>query len=167
MKKRTANKTNAIKQFYAKQLGIHEESTWWAIYSLVAAKHFEGDYPDKKAVIVKRLKALYKELNGRAVGVPRRAKRQSGKFESSAEFYKSRAWRELRYLALKNTMGCCQLCGARASDGVSLHVDHIIPRSNDRSKELDLGNLQVLCDDCNLGKNNYDSVNWRQLWRED
>lgn len=80
---------------------------------------------------------------------------------SDDKFYQSVAWKELRYIALKQSGGCCTLCGARASDGVSLHVDHIIPRSKDARLELDLDNLQILCSDCNIGKSNRDSIDWR------
>jgi 5-methylcytosine-specific restriction endonuclease McrA len=77
------------------------------------------------------------------------------------KFYKSLAWRELRYEALRNTGGCCCCCGARASDGIQLHVDHIKPRSKYPELQLDLENLQILCDDCNIGKSNYYDDNWR------
>ena len=83
---------------------------------------------------------------------------------SGAEFYSSKAWKTLRYHALTNTDGCCQCCGARASDGVSIHVDHIKPRSKHPELELDLSNLQVLCNCCNTGKDNIDETNWRQHW---
>ena len=44
---------------------------------------------------------------------------------------------------------CCE-CGARKSDGATLHIDHIVPVSKGGSDELD--NLQTLCSDCNLNK---------------
>ena len=44
---------------------------------------------------------------------------------------------------------CCE-CGARKSDGATLHIDHKIPVSKGGSDELD--NLQTLCSDCNLNK---------------
>lgn len=46
---------------------------------------------------------------------------------------------------------CCE-CGARKSDGATLHVDHVIPVSKGGTDELD--NLQTLCSDCNLNKSN-------------
>jgi 5-methylcytosine-specific restriction endonuclease McrA len=84
---------------------------------------------------------------------------------SGDRFYLSRVWRSLRYLALKNAGGCCQCCGASASDGVQLHVDHIKPRSLFPKLELDLSNLQVLCADCNIGKGAWDSTDWREHWK--
>lgn len=75
--------------------------------------------------------------------------------------YKSPQWRALRYEVLREQNGCCQLCGRKRKDGVILHVDHIIPLSKDWSKRLDKKNLQVLCEECNLGKSNTDEIDWR------
>lgn len=76
-------------------------------------------------------------------------------------FYQSQKWKELRYIALRNSDGRCQCCGAKASDGVQLHVDHILPRSIYPKLELNLDNLQILCSDCNIGKGNWDMTNWK------
>ncbi len=76
-------------------------------------------------------------------------------------FYDSREWKELRYLALRNTDGRCQCCGACSKDGVRIHVDHIQPRYKRPDLSLCLDNLQVLCDDCNMGKGAWDSTDWR------
>ena len=80
-------------------------------------------------------------------------------------FYKSSAWRTLRYAALKNCGGRCQCCGAPASEDSRLHVDHIIPRYKAPHLSLDIANLQVLCEDCNVGKGAWDSPDWRQHFR--
>lgn len=79
------------------------------------------------------------------------------------EFYKTDEWREVRYRALKLHGGCCQCCGARPSPGHPLHIDHIKPRSKFPELELDLNNLQVLCEDCNLGKRAWDDTDWRNV----
>lgn len=76
-------------------------------------------------------------------------------------FIKSLAWRQLRYLALRNSGGGCNCCGATAKDGVQLHVDHIKPRKQFPELALSLGNVQVLCDDCNIGKGSWDQTDWR------
>lgn len=81
------------------------------------------------------------------------------------DFYKSDQWRQVRYFVLRNTGGRCQCCGAKASDGVSLHVDHIKPRSRYPELELSPDNLQVLCDDCNIGKGDWDFTNWREHFK--
>jgi hypothetical protein len=44
----------------------------------------------------------------------------------------------------------CAYCGKGASDGIRLHIDHIIPLSKDGTD--DISNLQILCDEHNLGK---------------
>lgn len=77
------------------------------------------------------------------------------------KFYASPEWRSLRYEVLKEQGARCCLCGRTAKDGVVLHVDHIIPLSKDWSRRLDKDNLQVLCEDCNLGKSNKDCIDWR------
>lgn len=73
-------------------------------------------------------------------------------------FYKSREWRQVRYDALKRSSGKCECCGKNKKP---LHVDHIKPRSKYQKLELDIKNLQVLCDDCNLGKGARDETDWR------
>jgi 5-methylcytosine-specific restriction endonuclease McrA len=78
------------------------------------------------------------------------------------QFLKSDEWRKLRYKILLRGGGKCQLCGRTAHDGVKLHVDHIIPLSRDWSRRLDPNNLQILCEDCNIGKGNQDSTDWRE-----
>ena len=76
-------------------------------------------------------------------------------------FYKSEAWLQLRYLALKNCEGKCQACGISAKDGASIHVDHIKPRTLYPELALSIDNLNVLCADCNYGKGVWDETDWR------
>lgn len=77
------------------------------------------------------------------------------------EFLNSEQWRSIRYKILQQQGGRCQLCGRSSKDGIKIHVDHIIPLSVDWSKRLDKENLQVLCEDCNLGKSNKEASDWR------
>lgn len=92
---------------------------------------------------------------------PQGAPKKRGRAER-VEFYNSEAWRKVRFGALKKADGCCALCGRNKRDhGVVLHVDHIKPRSLYPALELQAGNLQVLCEDCNLGKGNRDTTDWR------
>jgi 5-methylcytosine-specific restriction endonuclease McrA len=79
----------------------------------------------------------------------------------AADFYSSREWRRLRYRALRELGNRCCLCGACPNTGAVLHVDHIQPRSKRPDLALELSNLQVLCEDCNLGKSNRDSFDYR------
>ena len=76
-------------------------------------------------------------------------------------FYNTRAWREVRMVALKAAGGRCACCGASAKDGARLHVDHIKPRYKRPDLSLVASNLQVLCEDCNFGKGAWDDTDWR------
>lgn len=87
--------------------------------------------------------------------------------ELRRSFYQSDAWRALRYEALRLHGARCQCCGATARDGKVIHVDHIKPRSRYPHLELVLANLQVLCDDCNLGKAARDETDWRPAGEEE
>ncbi len=80
----------------------------------------------------------------------------------SSDFLQSYEWRKLRMEALKLYGNRCQCCGASAADGVRIHVDHIKPRKQYPALALDLSNLQVLCEDCNHGKGNWDDTDWRE-----
>jgi len=55
-----------------------------------------------------------------------------------------------RFEVLHRAGHTCQSCGAKASGGAQLHIDHIHPVSKGGTN--DLANLQALCRDCNLGK---------------
>lgn len=76
-------------------------------------------------------------------------------------FTKTLMWRQVRYQALKNNGARCQCCGATSRDGVQIHVDHIKPRATHPNLALSLDNLQILCDDCNIGKGSWDDTDWR------
>lgn len=79
-------------------------------------------------------------------------------FGMGKEFYKTREWREVRYKALVKFGKKCQACGETSG---YIHVDHILPRSKHPERELDINNLQVLCEACNIGKSNTDTTDWR------
>lgn len=84
----------------------------------------------------------------------------SGVNVQSDAFLQTREWRELRYLAIKKHGQKCVCCG-RSPPSVSIHVDHIKPRHTHPTLALDMNNLQILCDDCNLGKGAWDQTDWR------
>ncbi len=71
---------------------------------------------------------------------------------SGEVFYKTKEWRKARYNALIHYGNRCQLCGKAPGNGVELHVDHILPRSQYPERCLDETNLQVLCNDCHIAK---------------
>lgn len=88
----------------------------------------------------------------------KRYKKSKRKHRSEKDqFYHSREWKELRYEKLKETR-YCECCGKTTKDRlesgqrVKLTVDHIKPRSEYPELRYEYDNLQVLCQDCNQGK---------------
>jgi len=79
------------------------------------------------------------------------------------EFYDSSEWRRLRYKVIRKYEGRCMAC---KRDDQPLHVDHIKPRSKYPELMLVESNLQILCEDCNLGKSNIDETDWRKSKKE-
>lgn len=80
----------------------------------------------------------------------------------STAFLSTYAWTTLRMVAIKKYGRVCQCCGASTElHGVRMNVDHIKPRKLFPELALDLDNLQILCDDCNKGKGNWDMTDWR------
>jgi Homing endonuclease associated repeat/HNH endonuclease len=63
-------------------------------------------------------------------------------------------WRQ-RAIVLMRDSAKCRLCAASPQSGARLHVDHIVPWS--RGGETVIENLQVLCEQCNIGKSNIDA----------
>lgn len=80
---------------------------------------------------------------------------------ASVAFLRSGAWRRVRMVALLRYGARCQACGATPSDGVRLNVDHVKPRLHYPELALDVNNLQVLCEECNHGKGNWNEKDWR------
>lgn len=98
----------------------------------------------------------------------KRKKKVRFKKSSSKDFYKSREWYELRYRVLRVYKAKCMCCGRSPQEhGISVHVDHIKPRSKYPKLELNFDNMQVLCAACNLGKSNIDNTDWRALSNND
>lgn len=74
------------------------------------------------------------------------------------QFFQSRRWQRVRYEAIKKYGRKCLACGVKAKE---IHVDHVKPRSKYPELALELSNLQTLCRDCNFGKGNWDTTDWR------
>lgn len=91
--------------------------------------------------------------------------RMSYAYIKSDAFLGSFEWKRVRMAALANNGAACECCGAMAKDEITLHVDHIKPRKYFPHLALTLGNLQVLCADCNAGKGNDYQINWREHFR--
>lgn len=101
--------------------------------------------PEKHEEIRKRFLGHVKSLK-----IP--AHKKSITRQDKAKFYDSKEWKIVRYKILKRDKFTCQSCGAKRSDGVKLCVDHIKQLGYAWDLRLDEKNLQVLCDDCNIGK---------------
>ena len=71
-------------------------------------------------------------------------------YMTSAEYERSLMTDSLRYDIMKRDGFRCVICGASASDGVQLHIDHILPVS--KGGRTERSNLRTLCSRCNLGK---------------
>ena len=90
-----------------------------------------------------------------------RPKEKPKAVEKTTNFYRSKAWRDLRYKALKHYEATCMCCGASKESGDKIHVDHILPRSLFPELALDFNNIQILCECCNVAKSNTDITDWR------
>jgi hypothetical protein len=55
---------------------------------------------------------------------------------------------------------CCSCGRSSKEEGITLEVDHIIPRSKGGTDDID--NLQTLCKKCNIGKSNKDKTDLRR-----
>jgi hypothetical protein len=114
-----------------------------------------------KQLALKAIKSPKKQIMG-DVFEPRMPTRHiTTEFIKSNEFLVSYEWRRVRIMALKKHGSRCQCCGASPSTGAVMNVDHIKPRKTHPSLALDINNLQILCDQCNHGKGNWDQTDWR------
>ncbi len=82
---------------------------------------------------------------------------------SSSDFLRTYKWRKLRMEALRLHGARCQCCGASPATGAVMNVDHIKPRKTHPHLALDINNLQILCHECNHGKGNWDTTDWRTV----
>lgn len=83
-------------------------------------------------------------------------------FIASKEFLKTYEWRKVRMEALVKYESRCMCCGrSPIHKGVVINIDHIKPRKLFPDLALDINNLQVLCNECNHGKGNWDDTDWR------
>jgi hypothetical protein len=120
------------------------------------AKRAEGKKARRSKRKMERDAAYMKSKSG-----PVRIYRPSSTPAAPTGFYDTQEWKELRYKVLQRYGATCQCCGATRQDNVKIHVDHIKPRSRFPKLELDINNLQVLCEPCNMGKRAHDLTDWR------
>jgi 5-methylcytosine-specific restriction endonuclease McrA len=104
--------------------------------------------PNEPAELLERVKT--------AKALQTKKKRSRTKFSA---FYQTREWRTLRMKAFLKYGRQCMCCNA--TDKV-LHVDHVKPRSRFPHLELELSNLQILCEDCNMGKGGWTTADFRE-----
>ncbi len=71
-------------------------------------------------------------------------------------FYDSPEWKSLRNEVFKKYPSICMRCKNKNN----LHVDHVKPRCKYPELELELSNLQILCESCNYLKGTKDSPDW-------
>lgn len=91
----------------------------------------------------------YSEIKAAYENMLKRVERENSESERK-RMERSKMTPSLRYDVLKRDHFRCQICGASQTDGVKLHVDHIVPVS--KGGKTELSNLRTLCDMCNLGK---------------
>jgi len=78
--------------------------------------------------------------------------------------YYNQRWQRLRSEVLEVYGPVCALCGRDyRTHGVVLHGDHIIPKSQRPDIALYFSNIQVLCEDCNMGKSYYYTTDHRSI----
>jgi 5-methylcytosine-specific restriction endonuclease McrA len=75
-------------------------------------------------------------------------------------FYASWSWKRLRYTVLLERGARCECCGASGKTA-RICVDHIKPIRKYWKLRLTKSNLQILCEDCNMGKGSHDTTDWR------
>ena len=80
---------------------------------------------------------------------------------NESDFYKSKAWRKLRSVAIRLHGKRCAKCGQEGTKYHPIHVDHIKPRSLYEHLSLDITNLQILCKQCNIDKSNNHCTDYR------
>lgn len=68
--------------------------------------------------------------------------------EGRRAFYNSPEWQSLKKQVMKEQPNVCVICGSTKQ----LSVDHIVSRYKDKSKELDITNMQIMCLPCNTSK---------------
>lgn len=144
----------AIEQLIKRRIPGYKGKSWWCvpnddIAGFLGLK-FQGRRSGKQALEEAYL-AAQKPKYGKAGYRPK-----------SDGFLSSYEWRVVRMQVLKRDGTRCACCGATPADGRVMNVDHIKNRRDFPSLALSMSNLQVLCDECNHGKGNWDQTDWRE-----
>lgn len=129
----------------------------------LAVKHLHETHKMQRiAVAEKNFDYLEKHKNvmREVVAVTKSKKPKKSKL-AKTEFLETYAWRKLRMQILVRYGSRCMCCGATPQTGAVMNVDHIKPRLTHPELALDSENLQILCGECNHGKGNWDTTDWR------
>jgi 5-methylcytosine-specific restriction endonuclease McrA len=121
----------------------------------VAEKSF--DYLEKNKNVMREVIAANKTLKK-----PKKPKKPK---VAKREFLETYAWRKVRMEALLKYGPRCMCCGATPQTGAVMNVDHIKPRKTHPELALSVENLQILCGECNHGKGNWNTTDWREKWK--
>lgn len=148
----------------ARSLGIRSRKGW--LRALIGTEMSDKDY--QKFLLIgeknrdkRQLNKLLGKEKKKKSKKKKRKKRKSEYKAKSDEFLKSYAWRKLRLVILERYGRKCQCCGATPESGAIIHVDHIKPRKFFPELALEESNLQVLCNECNHGKGNWNESDFR------
>lgn len=93
--------------------------------------------------------------------------KQHSSQQDREDFYRSWDWRTLRMKVIKKYGRRCMCCGSTPGDvdtsgaPVRIVVDHIKPIATVWQMRLVPSNLQILCDECNMGKGAWDETDHR------
>lgn len=122
---------------------------------------YRRSYMIRVATLFKKLKSNPTKSKKKNLKPKIRHRKPLSKSNSNkaVDFYSSREWLSLRYDVIEKFGRVCSACGKKAK---SIHVDHIKPRSIFPELELDINNLQTLCPECNKGKSNRYTTDWRK-----
>jgi hypothetical protein len=150
---------------------------WVTIEATYGVKFPRGTPPNLKIIIAHdHIVSLSKDdrksaqSEGRKAGIPKLKKPHFERFPSKAEkseFYKSWDWTTLRKEVINEFGPRCQCCGSTPKDktvsdeNVRIVVDHVKPLHYYWSMRLERSNLQVLCQECNMGKGAWDETDHR------
>ena len=157
------------KKFKRKMIGMNVPDEFWERFVAASGKRVSG----RKSKVINPYPAKKDDWSWRPDGkdIPeikrnvqnkQHKKSRKGSKLLSKKFYESKEWRELRVRVLEKYECKCMMCGRSPKDhGVVIHVDHIKPRSKYPHLQLAFDNLQLLCEDCNLGKRNKYQTDWR------
>lgn len=110
--------------------------------------------------------AASQKFASKAPKAPKAEKREpKGRTQPKDPFYSSWEWKKARYEALARFQHRCQCCGWQPGDTERgyLVVDHIKSRRKHPELSLSQDNLQVLCNDCNMGKGSIYEDDFRSL----